>query len=271
MTQQLPAFSQTGAQPGRIQSTVPVCNCWPGSSAPSRRGFAGARDLRIDPTQIEQADPEPVRTHDALPPARSARGTPVRRSQVDAPPDLLRHGRISSACEWSTMARPVAGSPRALFEPFFMTKDVGSTGLGLASVYGIVPEQRFHGRERTARAVLRCIFAVPPPLNQGRRRRGATGRPRRDRVAGGGRRLRAPDRQHVAPPATSEASGGRIACETFAQRNDIDSTDRRSCRDMNGPEKLARLWPAAGAEGIVHLGLRRYAGAARRTTPTSAS
>ena len=99
--------------------------------------------IRIDPTQLEQAILNQVlNARDALPAGGHIRleVARVRRAQVDVPPDqpsaatdYVRRRVIDDGVGISPEAKP------HLFEPFFTTKEVGKgTGLGLASVYGIV-------------------------------------------------------------------------------------------------------------------------------------
>jgi two-component system cell cycle sensor histidine kinase/response regulator CckA len=99
--------------------------------------------VRIDPAQIEQAILNLVlNARDALPAGGHIRlqVACVRRSQVDVPPDL--QSMAGDYVRLSVIDDGVGIAPEArahLFEPFFTTKDIGKgTGLGLASVYGIV-------------------------------------------------------------------------------------------------------------------------------------
>ena len=99
--------------------------------------------VRIDPTQVEQVLLNLVlNARDALPAGGEIRleVARVQRSQVELPPELQ-----STSTDYVRMRvadNGVGMSPEArahLFEPFFTTKTVGKgTGLGLASVYGIV-------------------------------------------------------------------------------------------------------------------------------------
>jgi two-component system cell cycle sensor histidine kinase/response regulator CckA len=99
--------------------------------------------VRVDPTQLEQVILNLVlNARDALPAAGQIRleVTLVGRSQVQMPPE-----QPSSAGDYVRLRvvdNGVGVSPEArahLFEPFFTTKPMGKgTGLGLASVYGIV-------------------------------------------------------------------------------------------------------------------------------------
>jgi two-component system cell cycle sensor histidine kinase/response regulator CckA len=99
--------------------------------------------IRIDPTQLEQAILNLVlNARDALPGGGHIRleVAHVRRSEMEVPPD---HAAAASEYVRLRVADDGVGiSPEVrahLFEPFFTTKDVGKgTGLGLASVYGIV-------------------------------------------------------------------------------------------------------------------------------------
>jgi two-component system cell cycle sensor histidine kinase/response regulator CckA len=212
--------------------------------------------VRIDPTQIEQAILNLVlNARDALPAAGEIRleVSLVRRSQVEAPPDLVWHG--GDLVRLRVVDNGVGLSPEArahLFEPFFTTKDVGKgTGLGLASVYGIVRQSNGFltvESEPDAGSTFTMHFpAVPatekivvPPAA----------------VAAAGRAsetvLLVEDEDAVRLIVSTvlrrqgyqvvEASGGRIACEIFAQRNDIDLllTDV-IMPDMNGPALAQRL------------------------------
>jgi CheY-like chemotaxis protein len=99
--------------------------------------------VKVDPTQIEQAILNLVlNARDALPTGGHIRleVASVRRSQVDVPPDM--QSMASDYVRLRVVDNGVGISPEArphLFEPFFTTKDIGKgTGLGLASVYGIV-------------------------------------------------------------------------------------------------------------------------------------
>ncbi len=104
--------------------------------------------IRIDPAQLEQAILSLVlNARDAMPAGGQIRleVACARLSQVDVPPDLqspaaeyVRLRVIDDGVGISAEAKP------HLFEPFFTTKGVGQgTGLGLASVYGIVRQS--HG------------------------------------------------------------------------------------------------------------------------------
>jgi two-component system, cell cycle sensor histidine kinase and response regulator CckA len=103
----------------------------------------GPTTIKIDPTQLDQAILNLVlNARDALPAGGAIRleVARVRRSQVDVPADST-----STATEYVRLrvidnGVGIAPEVRAhLFEPFFTTKEIGKgTGLGLASVYGIV-------------------------------------------------------------------------------------------------------------------------------------
>jgi two-component system, cell cycle sensor histidine kinase and response regulator CckA len=99
--------------------------------------------VKVDPTQIEQAILNLVlNARDALPAGGHIRleVACVRRSQVEVPPEL--QSMASDYVRLRVIDDGVGISAEArehLFEPFFTTKDIGKgTGLGLASVYGIV-------------------------------------------------------------------------------------------------------------------------------------
>ncbi len=103
----------------------------------------GPATIKIDPTQLDQVILNLVlNARDALPAGGVIRleVARVRRSQVDVPADC-----VSAAVEYVRLRvidDGVGISPEVrahLFEPFFTTKEIGKgTGLGLASVYGIV-------------------------------------------------------------------------------------------------------------------------------------
>ena len=213
--------------------------------------------VRIDPTQIEQAILNLVlNARDALPAAGEIRleVSLVRRSQVEAPPDLVWHG--GDFVRLRVVDNGVGLSPEArahLFEPFFTTKDVGKgTGLGLASVYGIVRQSNgfltVESEPDTGSTFTMHFPAVPAAAEivvPSPKVVGQAGRPT-ETV------LLVEDEDAVRLIVSTvlrrqgyqvvEASGGRIACEIFAQRNDIDLllTDV-IMPEMNGPALAQRL------------------------------
>jgi len=212
--------------------------------------------VRIDPTQIEQALLNLVlNARDALPAAGEIRleVSLVRRSQVEAPPDLVWHG--GDLVRLRVVDNGVGLSPEArahLFEPFFTTKDVGKgTGLGLASVYGIVRQSNGFltvESEPGAGSAFTMHFPAVPAAPETKAPVAAvapTGRPTatvllvedEDAV-----RLIVSTVLRRQGYQVVEASGGRVACEIFAQRNDIDLllTDV-IMPDMNGPALAQRL------------------------------
>ncbi|HEY1911239.1 MAG TPA: ATP-binding protein [Vicinamibacterales bacterium] len=102
-----------------------------------------AATIRIDPTQLEQAIINLVlNARDALPAGGDVR---LEVTRVERPRSGVPADHLSAASEYIRLRvidNGVGISPDAmahLFEPFFTTKAVGKgTGLGLASVYGIV-------------------------------------------------------------------------------------------------------------------------------------
>ena len=99
--------------------------------------------VKIDPTQLEQVVTNLVlNSRDALPGGGHIRMevARVRLAQVEVPID--QPTRVAEYIRLSVTDDGVGISPDArahLFEPFFTTKELGKgTGLGLASVYGIV-------------------------------------------------------------------------------------------------------------------------------------
>jgi two-component system, cell cycle sensor histidine kinase and response regulator CckA len=104
--------------------------------------------IRIDPTQLEQVIVNLVlNARDALPAGGHIRLEVghVPRSQMEMLPDHM--AAVGDYVRLRVVDDGVGISPEArahLFEPFFTTKEVGKgTGLGLASVYGIVRQS--HG------------------------------------------------------------------------------------------------------------------------------
>ena len=212
--------------------------------------------VRIDPAQIEQAILNLVlNARDALPAGGEIRleVSLVRRSQVDTPPELAWHA--GDLVRLRVVDDGVGMSPEArahLFEPFFTTKAMGKgTGLGLASVYGIVRQSNgFITVESApgAGSVFTMHFPVAPYTDE-------VGWP----PPGGARPGLAREAVLLVEHEDSvraiisavlrrqgydvvEASGARVACEIFAQRSDIDLllTDV-VMPDMNGPALAQRL------------------------------
>jgi two-component system cell cycle sensor histidine kinase/response regulator CckA len=212
--------------------------------------------VRIDPTQIEQAILNLVlNARDALPGGGEIRleVSLARRSQVDAPSDLVWHG--GDLVRLRVVDNGVGLSPEArahLFEPFFTTKDVGKgTGLGLASVYGIVRQSNGFltvESEPDAGSTFTMHFPAAPPAARVTESAAV--------VAETGRGIETvllvEDEDSVRAIVSAvlrrqgyqvlEASGARIACEIFAERQDIDLllTDV-IMPDMNGPALAQRL------------------------------
>ena len=99
--------------------------------------------IKIDPTQLEQVILNLVlNARDALPSGGSIslEVARVRLSEQEVPPDQPAHAVEYVRLRVVDNGVGIAADVRAhLFEPFFTTKEIGKgTGLGLASVYGIV-------------------------------------------------------------------------------------------------------------------------------------
>ena len=212
--------------------------------------------VRVDPTQIEQALLNLVlNARDAVPAGGEIRMevSIVGRSQVDAPSDL--GWPAGDLVRLRVVDNGVGISPEArahLFEPFFTTKGVGKgTGLGLASVYGIVRQsngcisvdsQPGEGSCFTMHfPVAAATAGILEPSPAG----GPSGPPR-ELV------LLVEDEDAVRAIVSAvlrrqgyrvvEAPDARVACEIFAQRDDIDLllTDV-VMPGMNGPALAQRL------------------------------
>ena len=203
------------------------------------------------------------------------------------PPDLP--STASDYVRLRVVDNGVGISPEArahLFEPFFTTKDVGKgTGLGLASVYGIVRQSNGFisvESEPGAGTMFTMHFpAVASGESRGRRRgerRQPVARPRDDPARRGrGRGARRSSAPCCGGRATrcSRPSTPRGACDIFerhAREIDLLLTDV-VMPEMNGPALAQRLIGSpARAARPVHLRLRRHGDAARSpTTRTSAS
>jgi two-component system, cell cycle sensor histidine kinase and response regulator CckA len=211
--------------------------------------------VRIDPTQIEQAILNLVlNARDALPAGGQIRleVSIVERSQVTV---TELPAAVGELVRLRVVDNGVGISPEVrahLFEPFFTTKDVGKgTGLGLASVYGIVRQSNgfLTVDSEPGRGTVFTMFfpSVPADAHAGEP---AAAAPEPD--DGRGTVLLVEDEDAVRVIVSEilrrqgynvvEASGGRVACEIFAQRSDIDLllTDV-VMPDMNGPALAQRL------------------------------
>ena len=235
-----------------------TCDLWPTPAV-----------IRIDPTQLEQVILNLViNSRDALPGGGSIRleVASVRLSEVDVPSDqpvrageFVRLRVIDNGVGIPRDARP------HLFEPFFTTKEIGKgTGLGLASVYGIVRQSNGFITV-DSESGLGTTFTMHFPAVMA-----AAGA---DQVAGGAERpasgqetiLLVEDEDAVRVIAAAvlrrqgykviEVANGRAACEVFEQRgNEIDLllTDV-VMPEMNGPTLAQRLVAARPSLRVLFI------------------
>ena len=225
--------------------------------------------VRIDPTQLEQVILNLVlNARDALP-AGGQIGLRVARlklADVDIPSDHA--ARAEAYVRLSVVDNGVGIAPEVwphLFEPFFTTKDIGKgTGLGLASVYGIVRQSNgFIGVE--SEPGKGTTFTMHFPLVSGRAA-GADAAPAPVSAAGGHETiLLVEDEDSVRVIVSAvlrrhgynvlEASTPQGAIKIFDQRSDeIDLllTDV-VMPEMNGPSLAQRLIAARPSLKILFI------------------
>jgi PAS domain S-box-containing protein len=173
---------------------------------------------------------------------------------------LVRHpeGQVGKFVCWSVIDTGCGIPPenlRRIFEPFFTTKEIGKgTGLGLATVYGIVQQHRGWievdsepGRGTTFRVFLPCSLDPAAAANE----------PRPEPVARGGTETilvvedEAPVRELVCHLLTThgyhvlQADSGAKAMEIWQRSKDrinLVLTDLVMPNQMNGRELAERLW-----------------------------
>jgi two-component system, cell cycle sensor histidine kinase and response regulator CckA len=213
--------------------------------------------IRIDPTQLEQAILNLVlNARDALPGGGHIRleVARVRRSEMEVPPD--HSVATDEYVRLRVVDDGVGISPEVrahLFEPFFTTKDVGKgTGLGLASVYGIVRQSNGSIAVDSSPGAGTVFTMHFPSVLTGESRNAAAALPS---APTGGRTtiLLVEDEDAVRVIVSAvlrrqghnvlEASSPRDACEIFATRGEeigLLLTDV-VMPEMNGPALAQRL------------------------------
>jgi PAS domain S-box-containing protein len=181
LTRQLLAFSRRAAtQPRTVDLNAALRDLGPMISRLVGENIAIALELsqepapvRIDPSQLEQVIVNlVVNARDAMPQGGSIR---IRTEEIDGSTveDGPREGEsVPAAYQRLSVADTGSGIPadvrQHIFEPFYTTKDPGQgTGLGLATVYGIV--QQNHGRIRVDSEEGRgTVFEILLPRAEGR-------------------------------------------------------------------------------------------------------
>ncbi len=100
--------------------------------------------VRVDPGQIEQVIVNLViNARDAIPESGTIRLATGRRSVVTSPPELMfviPPGEYATLEVADTGAGMTPETVARIFDPFFTTKGSAGTGLGMATVYGIVKQ-----------------------------------------------------------------------------------------------------------------------------------
>ena len=196
LTRQLLAFSRQQVLSPTVLDLNAPCAAWADAAAADRRGHravtsvasASLGPVLADPGQLEQVLMNlAVNARDAMPRRHAHHrdrdvelDDAVRAAALGPQPGRVR-AAVASATPGTGMDAEIQAR---IFEPFFTTKEQGKgTGLGLATVYGIVTAERRRrsSRERAGRGTTFDVY-----LPRARARPSARPRPPRSAPPAGG-------------------------------------------------------------------------------------